>query len=225
MLQTVIRPSIDRPRIDRAGIFDDVAGAAAGADLADDGQDHVLGGARPSGSSPSTSIRIVFGLLLHQRLRRQHVLDLARADAEGQGAEGAVRAGVAVAADDRGAGQREAQLGADDVDDALADVVHVEQLDAELRGSCRVSVSTWMREVSSRDRLRAVARSGTLWSGTASVSVGPAHLAAGQPQALERLRAGHLVDEVPVDVEEAGAVRRSLDDVAVPDLLEQGRAP
>ena len=48
-----------------------------------------------------------------------------------------------------------------------------------------------------------------------------AHLAAGQPQALEGLRAGHLVDEVAVDVEDAGAVRQPLDDMAVPDLVEQ----
>ena len=34
-----------RERADHvAGIFDDVAGAAGGADLADDGEDHVLGG-------------------------------------------------------------------------------------------------------------------------------------------------------------------------------------
>src|SRR3546814_17659878 len=43
-----------------------------------------------------------------QRLRREHVLDLRRADAEGERAEGAVRRRVAVAADDRGARQREA---------------------------------------------------------------------------------------------------------------------
>ncbi len=51
-----------------------------------------------------------------------------------QRAEGAMRRGVAVAADDRRAGQREALLGADDVDDALADVELVEVLDAEVLG-------------------------------------------------------------------------------------------
>ncbi len=43
MLQTVMRPSIDSARIAVAGVLDDVAGAAGGADLADDRQDHVLG--------------------------------------------------------------------------------------------------------------------------------------------------------------------------------------
>ena len=38
--------------------------------------------------------------------------------------------------------------------------------------------------------------------------VGPAHGAAGQAQAVEGLRAGHLVDEVEVDVEQVGLARR-----------------
>ena len=46
-----------------------------------------------------------------------------------------------------------------------------------------------------------------------------ADLAAGHAQALEGLRARHLVDEVAVDVEEAGAVRLRVDDVVVPDLV------
>jgi hypothetical protein len=47
------------------------------------------------------------------------VLDLGRADAEGQRAEGAMRRGVAVAADDGHARQGEALLRPDDVHDAL----------------------------------------------------------------------------------------------------------
>src|SRR5690606_33072883 len=40
--------------------------------------------------------------------------------------------------------------------------------------------------------------------------------------ALEGLRAGHLVDQVPVDINEACAVRLAVDHMAVPDLVEQG---
>jgi hypothetical protein len=58
--------------------------------------------------------------LLDQRLRGQHMLGLGRADAEGERPERAMRGGVAVAADDRRAGQGQPQLGADDMDDALA---------------------------------------------------------------------------------------------------------
>jgi hypothetical protein len=51
------------------------------------------------------------------------MLDLGRADAMRQRAEGAMRRGVAVAADDGHAGQGPALFGADDVHDALAHVV------------------------------------------------------------------------------------------------------
>ena len=74
------------------------------------------------GSLPSTTRAHVLRLLLDQRLRGEHVLDLGGADAVGERAERAVRRGVAVAAHERGAGQREALLRADDVADALADV-------------------------------------------------------------------------------------------------------
>ncbi len=58
--------------------------------------------------------------MLDHALGREHVLDLARADPEGERAEGAVRGGVRVAADDRHAGLRNAELGADHMNDPLA---------------------------------------------------------------------------------------------------------
>ena len=45
------------------------------------------------------------------------------------------------------------------------------------------------------------------------------HLAAGHAQAFEGLRAGHLVDEVAVDIEQAGAVVLAVDDMVVEDLV------
>ena len=68
--------------------------------------------------------------------------DLRRADAEGEGAERAVRARVAVAADDGLAGLRRAELRTDDVHDAALLVLQPEQLDAELaRSSSRAAGS------------------------------------------------------------------------------------
>jgi len=102
-----------------AGELDGVAGAAGGADLADDGQHDVLGG--DAGRHLAVHLdQHVAGLLGQQGLRGQHVLDLAGADAVRQRAKGAVRAGVAVAADHGHAGQGGAVLGADHVHDALA---------------------------------------------------------------------------------------------------------
>ena len=87
------------------------------------GEDHVL--RRDAGGQLAVDVdRHPLRARLRQRLGGQHVLDLARADAEGERAERAVGRGVAVAAHDRHARQRAALLGPDDVDDALAGVAH-----------------------------------------------------------------------------------------------------
>jgi hypothetical protein len=134
MLHTVMRPSM-LGTDGAAGEFDGVAGAAGGADAADDGQHDVLG-REPGGSVAVDPDQHVLGLLGQQGLRGQHVLDLAGADAVGQRAEGAVRAGVAVAADHRHAGQRGALLRADDVHDALALVEGTESTPPRRTAGC-----------------------------------------------------------------------------------------
>ena len=114
-----------------AGIFEDMAGAAGGADLADDREDHVLG-ADPGAEAAVDLDQHVFGRRLDQGLGGEHVLDLGGADAKGERAHRAVRRGVAVAADDRHAGLAQSLLRPDDVDDALVDAVDREIGDAEL---------------------------------------------------------------------------------------------
>ena len=86
MLQTVIRSSIEKPRITLPVYSMHVAGAAVGADLADQIQNHVLG--RDAAAELAIDAQLErFGLRLQQRLRGQHVLDFAGADAERQRAE------------------------------------------------------------------------------------------------------------------------------------------
>jgi hypothetical protein len=51
---------------------------------------------------------------------------------------------------------------------------------------------------------------------------GMADLAAGHAQTLEGLRRGHLMHEMTVDVEQAGAVRIAVDDVVVENLVVEG---
>ncbi|OSM05107.1 hypothetical protein MAIT1_03251 [Magnetofaba australis IT-1] len=48
------------------------------------------------------------------------------------------------------------------------------------------------------------------------------HAAAGQSQTLERLRAGHFVNQVAVDVNQTGPVLIGADEVGVPDLIIKG---
>jgi hypothetical protein len=219
MLQTVIRP-FHRQRPDRrAGELDRVAGAARGADGADDRQGDVLG--RAAARQPALDIdQQVLRLAREQRLRRQHVLDLARADAVRQGTEGAVGRGVRVAADDRHAGQRRALLRADHVDDALAQVVHLELGHAPL---VAVGVEGVDLELGDRvgDAVRAVGRRHVVVADREVGGDAP-DLAPGLLDAVEGLRAGHLVDEVAVDVEQRRAVVLGADDVLVPELVVEG---
>ena len=213
-----MRPSIDE-RADRvAGVFQHIAGAAGGADLADDRQDDVLAG-DAVGQFAVDHRAHVFGFLLDQRLRRQHVLDFGGADAVRQRAERAMGGGVAVTADDGGAGQRKALLGADHVDDALTLVELVEIFDAEFLGvvghhphlldALRIGIG--LRAVGGRDVViddgqRLLRR---------------VNLAAGGAQAFERLRRGHLVHQMAVDIEQAGAVIGFVHQMVVPDLVVQ----
>ena len=83
-----------------SAIFKDVANAAAGAILGDDGEDDVLGcDANTQGAF--NVYREGHRLLLQKALRRQNVADLAGTDTERQRPESAVSTGVAVPAYDR----------------------------------------------------------------------------------------------------------------------------
>ena len=130
MLHTVIRASMDRASI-ASPVLEDVALSPTGADLGDDGQDDVLGGHALAELATDVDGHGAEGLE-RQRLGRQDVLHLRRADAEGERAEGAVRRRVAVAAHHGHARLGQAELRADDMDDALLDVAHRVQPDPEL---------------------------------------------------------------------------------------------
>ena len=125
------QPPLDRERADcTAGVLNDIARAACRTQCAGDVQDHVLGG-NPGAKRAFDPDFHRFGLGQQQRLRGQHMLNLAGADPEGECAQPAVASGVAVPADDGRAGQRKALFGADDVDDALFGVSITDQADAE----------------------------------------------------------------------------------------------
>ena len=155
--------------------------------------------------------------LLLQGLRRHHVLDLGRADAEGERAEGAVGGGVRVAADQRRAREREARLRAHDVDDALARVGEAVERHAEV-----AAVFDQGRHLLLRERHAGVER-GLL--GRNVVVHGREHqvrtteLAAGGAQTGEGLRARDFMNDVAVDVEEREFPGLLHHDVGVVDLF------
>jgi hypothetical protein len=200
-----------------AAILDHMAGAARRAGRADDRQGDVLGGDAGADRAAHLDPHVA-RLLLDQGLGGKDMFDLAGADAVGQRAKGAMGRGMAVAADDGGAGQRPALFGADDVDDPLADVVDIVKLDAEFAGvlAQRLDLDAAFGVA---DRDMAVLVGGQVVVGHRDRLSGGAHRTAGQTQAFEGLRAGHLMHEMPVDIQNAGAVGVLMHHMGVPDLV------
>jgi hypothetical protein len=103
----------------RAAVLGNVAHAAAGTDLAQDGQDHILGGdARAQVAFYRDRQSLWLGL--GEGLGCQHMLHLRRADSKRESAKGTVRGSMRIAAHNCHAGERETLFRTDDVDDALA---------------------------------------------------------------------------------------------------------
>ena len=207
MLQTVMRPSIESASM--AGpAYSTTWPAAPSTPIWP-----IVPRIRSLAVTPKPSVALVadahrLGLALDEALGGQHVLDLARADAEGQRAEGAVGGGVAVAADDRHARLGDAELGPDDVDDALAVGAQRVERDAELLAVALERLDLHAAELVADARRDRRAVGGHVVVGRGQRAVGPAHRAPGEAQAVEGLRARDLVDEVQVDVEQAlGAPR------------------
>ncbi len=142
-----------------------------------------------------------------------------RADAEGVGAERAVGRGVAVAAHDQQARQRQALFRADHMHDALTRIAQAEQTDA-VCGGVGLEIGDHRRDRRIGDR--AVAGVGR------HVMIGNAE---GEPRlghrtsALLHLREGEeraFMHIMAVDPEQRGAVLAPRDLVRGPELVDEG---
>src|SRR5207237_3654171 len=121
-----------RQRTHRAAAeLDHVTAAAADADARDDREDEVLRGDARAETPVDAYLERPRPPLQHA-LRGEDMRHFARSDAEGERAESAVRAGVAVAAHDGAARVGDAHLRTDHVHDALPFGTERVQLDAEL---------------------------------------------------------------------------------------------
>ena len=210
-------PGFHRQGADGAAAeLEDVALTTTGADPGDHREHDVLGG------DAVAELAVDGDRHRPERLQRQglggeHVLDLGGADAEGQGAERPVRGGVAVAADDGHARLGEAQLRADHVHDALLGVAHRKDRDAEL-----LAVAAQGLDLGAAHRVGDRAgRGGDVVVLGGEGEVGAAHRAPAQAQPVERLRAGDLVQQVEVDVEQVGLTLAAAHHVRLPHLLGQ----
>ena len=207
-----------------AAKLDGVACATRGADLADNGQDHILGG--HSGAELSVHLdQHIFHLAGDQALGSQHMLHLGGADTVGQAAESAMGGGVGITTHHGGTGQGYPQLWANHVDDALTDVVDLELGDAKF-----VAVIVEGLHLNAGDFVDdgADAAAALLPVGghvvvrRRHIAVGAPRLAAGHAQAVEGLGRRHFVDDVAVDVEQRSAIRARFHQVGVPKLVVEG---
>ena len=90
-----------------------------------------------------------------------------------------------------------------------------------LRGIHKAS-STWLGRGIMAVIMGGLVVSFAIWGIKLSTTqVGPAHGASRQPEAVERLRAGDLVDEVEIDVQQVGLTVGAVHDVRIPDLLRE----
>ncbi len=147
------------------------------------------------------------------------MLDFRSADAIGERAERAVGRGMAVAAHQRHARQRKTLLRADDVDDALTLIELVVVFEIE--------------EFRVFGQIRDLGRAFRIGIGQMAVGgrhvvidheeglIRRVHLAAGQPQAFERLWARHFMHDMTIDIDQSGAIRRLLDQMIIPDFVVQ----
>ena len=134
-------------------------------------------------------------------------------------AERAVRAGVAVAANDGHAGLGESELRADDVHDALILRSHVEELNAELAAVLAQRLDLLRGdgfEDGKRERRRRIV---VIDGGDGAFRA--ANLAPCGAQTIEGLRRSDLVNQVQVDVNQRRLIAGLANYVLVPDFLEK----
>ena len=213
-------PTLHGQRSDRLPAeLDGMTGTAGCADLPDDREDQVL--RRHAGRQGAVDLdQHRLHLLDRQALRGHHVLDLGGPHAECERSERAVGARMGIARHDRHAGQGRALLRPDDMDDALAVVLQTELGDPELVAVLRQLVDLHARKrVGNAVRTR---RRGHVMVRRRQHRLAAPRLAPGHPQSFKGLRAGHLVDQLAIDVQQRRAIRRLIDDMPVPKLFDQG---
>ena len=145
--------------------------------------------------------------------------DLGGADAEGDRAHAAMGAGVAVAAHQQGAGQRDAQLGPDHVHDALAGLAEIEQPHAPALGLVAHVIEALRIGLQRFVRAAGLGRDDMVEGGERELGIADAVACV-----LDRLKAAAaaVMHEMAADVQQRVAVAQIGDDVAVPDLVEKG---
>jgi hypothetical protein len=148
------------------------------------------------------------------------MLHLRGADAERQGAERAMGGGMGISTHQGHTGQGRPLLRTHHMHDALARIVHAEEGDLKL-----VAVLLQGADLQAGDGVRNTpvpVRGRHVMVGGGHVGRGAPGLPARQAQSLEGLGRGHLMDQMPVDIEEGGPVLVITNHMVVPELVVQG---
>src|SRR5690606_7126510 len=199
-----------------AAEFDGIAGAPRSSDTANDMQHEVLGGTA-RGQIAFHLDQHALVLLHEQRLRSQHVFDFGCTDAKGECAHGAVGAGVRVSTNYGHTRQRGTLLGSDHVHDALADIVHTELGNA-------VFLAVLIQRVDLQAR-HGIADAGcTIFRGHDMVGYREVRthapgLATGHSKPFEGLGTRNFVNQMPINVEQAGTVGFLVHHMGGPELI------
>ncbi len=122
--------------------------------------------------------------------------------------------------------QGEALFRPHDMDDALFHIGVADQADTEFGGIAfqRGELLRTFR-VGDRDAIAigvATRRGGQIMIRHGQRQVRPPHRSPSQAKPLKRLWRRHLMHEVAINIDQAGAIRAALDDMRVPDLLIEG---
>ena len=204
-----------------AAIFDDIACAACGPRGTDDGQCDVLGGDTWAQFAGDFHLH-VFGFFLDQGLRRQNMFHLGRADPVGQRTKCAVCRGVAVTTDNGHTGQCPTLFWANDMHDPLTHVRHGVIMNTEIT---RIFVQCFDLDTAFFvfDHAGCAVQCGRhVVIRHSDGFFRRAHLAARHAQSFERLGAGHFVNQMAVNIQQAGAICVLRHNMGVPDFIIKG---
>jgi hypothetical protein len=128
-----------------------------------------------------------------------------------------MRRGVAIAAYQGDARQREALLRPDDMDDAVARIIDFEQLDAEIGTVPSQGIDLKLRVF----RNVFIQVGGDIVIDHRQGEFRTPDFPARHAQPFERLRARHLMNDMSVDIEQAGAVLLLIDQMRFPNFIEK----
>ena len=201
-----------------ARVLDHMAGGAVDADLSNHSQGEILRAHSLAQLAAHIDLHAL-RLALRQALRSQNMLDFRRSNAKCQRPKRAVRAGMAVAADDGHARLSQSQLRADHVHNALIGRIHIEQRHAEIFAVLLQSLNLPRRNGIGDGRAARLGRNIVIHG--RDRAMGLTHLAASYAQSLECLRRSDLVHQMQIDVEQRQLSGGNTDDVLVPDFVQQ----